>query len=105
MSQPDTAPAPSSGWTAIDSTIKRAAGGRARTPTDDVVMFAALSEAADGWWDEQFTRLYRQHGGTDHPRSELHTMGRDRTPHKRDRANAASPNTEFPAVERRRQVD
>ncbi|MEV0271152.1 glycosyltransferase [Hamadaea sp. NPDC050747] len=42
----------------------RAVGGYAGTPADDdVVMFAALSEAADGWWDEQFTWLYRQHAG------------------------------------------
>ncbi|WP_433299001.1 glycosyltransferase family 2 protein [Actinoplanes sp. CA-030573] len=40
----------------------RAIGGWAGTPNDeDIVMFAALSEMADGFNDESVTWLYRQH--------------------------------------------
>ena len=42
----------------------RAVGGYAGLPfDDDIAMFAALSEATDGWWDERHTWLYRQHPG------------------------------------------
>jgi Glycosyl transferase family 2 len=45
----------------------RALGGWAGTPGDDeIVMFAALSEITDGWYDEAFTWLYRQHEGQMH---------------------------------------
>jgi glycosyltransferase involved in cell wall biosynthesis len=40
----------------------RALGGWAAAPTDDdVITFAAVSEATDGWFDRTVTWLYRQH--------------------------------------------
>jgi hypothetical protein len=46
----------------------RALGGWAGTPSDDdIVMFAALSEVTDGWFDEALTWLYRQHPSPAHP--------------------------------------
>lgn len=42
----------------------RAVGGWAGAPADeDVIMFAALSEITDGWFDPSLTWLYRQHRG------------------------------------------
>lgn len=42
----------------------RALGGWAAVPFDeDLVMFAALSQITDGWFDESLTWLYRQHEG------------------------------------------
>lgn len=40
----------------------RALGGWVAVPFDeDLIMFAALSEVTDGWFDESLTWLYRQH--------------------------------------------
>jgi hypothetical protein len=42
----------------------RAIGGWGAVPFDeDLVMFAALSEMTDGWFDQSLTWLYRQHSG------------------------------------------
>lgn len=48
----------------LRATSLRAVGGWAGTPyDDDIVMFAALSDLADGYQEEAVTWLYRQHAG------------------------------------------
>jgi glycosyltransferase involved in cell wall biosynthesis len=71
----------------------RALGGWTAIPGDDeLATFAALSEIATGWYDEQLTWLYRHHAGQIHRTAEAQArsaIGRQ-TALQRARAAAAS---------------
>lgn len=53
----------------------RALGGWAGIPYDDeLALFAALSQASDGWYDEAITWLYRHHPGQLHRTAEAQEL-------------------------------